>query len=112
MLMGVPFGGHGGFFIPDWLRFLDRKYATNPPLRVYILFLLPLFVLLFLGNFVMSVLWEEGSMFLTFVSLFLIVVVFVLLLATGLQISINRKKQLSRAQKSCKVNRGEKVKKL
>ena len=92
------------FFIPDWLRFLDRKYATNPPLRVYILFLLPLFVLLFLGNFVMSVLWEEGSMFLTFVSLFLIVVVFVLLLATGLQISINRKKQLSRAKESRKAN--------
>jgi parallel beta-helix repeat protein len=53
------------FFIADWLRFLDNRYPSHPltPLRAYILFLLPFFVLVLLGNFIMSVLWEEGSMF-------------------------------------------------
>lgn len=86
------------FFIADWLRFLDNRYPSHPlaPLRAYILFLLPFFGLVFLGNFIMSALWEEGSMFLNFFSLLSIVVVFVLLLATVSQISVNRLRRLNK----------------
>lgn len=86
------------FFIADWLRFLDNRYPSHPltPLRAYILFLLPFFGLVLLGNFIMSALWEEGSMFLNFFSLLSIVVVFVLLLATVSQISVNRLRRLNK----------------
>ena len=86
------------FFIADWLRFLDNRYPSHPltPLRAYILFLLPFFGLVLLGNFIMSALWEEGSMFLNFFSLLSMVVVFALLLATVSQISVNRLRRLNK----------------
>jgi hypothetical protein len=97
LVIGVAMVTSSLFFIQDWRNFLTQRYGNG--LTKESLSYLPLFVFLLLADLLASILWRKDIFY-----LFLAIsIMAVFLMFLGICITF-RKKQLSRAQESCKAN--------
>jgi hypothetical protein len=97
LVIGVAMVTSSLFFIQDWRNFLTQRYGNG--LTKESLSYLPLFVFLLLADLLASILWRNDIFYL-FLAIS-IMAVFLMFLGIGITF---RKKQLSRAQESCKAN--------